>query len=94
MYCTIVHTSAFAAVIALISSAPMAFAAARSFDKCKLVHRSIAHAVAGVQKPEDGGLYPHAPSRLLLRGNARRYMVRKLAKSPRWAPRLAALRSI
>jgi hypothetical protein len=50
-----------------------------------VVHRSIAHAVVAVQRLEDGGLFPHYPTRLLVRGNARRYMVRELVK-----PRLVA----
>ena len=55
-----------------------------------VVHRSIAHEVVAVQRLEDGGLYPHYPSRLLVHGNARRYMVRKLVKPPIVAGELPA----
>ena len=43
-----------------------------------VVHHSLVHAIHGVQRIEDGGLNPHWPSRLLLRGDAKRHMVRKL----------------
>jgi hypothetical protein len=45
-----------------------------------VVHKSISHAVVQTQRLEDGGLYPHFPSRLLIKGNANRYLVRKLNK--------------
>ena len=45
-----------------------------------VVHRSLVHAVVGVQRFEDGGCNPHWQSRLLLRGDARRLAVRKLVK--------------
>ena len=48
-----------------------------------VVHSSLAHAVAGVQRVEDGGCTPHWQSRLLLRGDARRIAVRKLVKPPK-----------
>ena len=48
-----------------------------------VVHRSIAHAVVGVQRLQDGGMNPHWASRLLLRGDARRFVVRKLVKPPK-----------
>ncbi len=47
-----------------------------------VVHHSLAHAVVGVQRLEDGGFTPHWATRLLLRGDARRYAVRKLCKPP------------
>ena len=40
--------------------------------------RELQHAVVGLQRIEDGGTKPHFPVRLLLRGNGRRYAVRKL----------------
>ena len=48
-----------------------------------VVHRSLAHAVVGVQRVEDGGCTPHWQSRLLLRGDARRLAIRKLVKPPK-----------
>ncbi len=45
-----------------------------------VVHRSLAHAVVGVQRIEDGGCNPHWFTRLLLRGDARRLAVRKIIK--------------
>ena len=48
-----------------------------------VVHSSLAHAVAGVQRVEDGGCTPHWQSRLLLRGDARRIAARKLVKPPK-----------
>ena len=45
-----------------------------------VVHRSLARAVVGVQRLQDSGLNPHWASRLLLRGDARRYAVRELVK--------------
>jgi hypothetical protein len=47
------------------------------------VHRSLAHAVVGVQRLQDGGLNPHWPSRLLVRGDAKRFAVRKLVRAAR-----------
>ncbi len=47
------------------------------------VHRSLAHAVVGVQRLQDGGLSPHWPSRLLVRGDAKRFAVRKLVRAVR-----------
>jgi len=40
-----------------------------------VVHRSLARAVVGVQRIEDGGMNPHFASRLLIRGDARRFAV-------------------
>jgi hypothetical protein len=48
-----------------------------------VVHKSIAHAVVGVQRIEDGGMNPHWVARLLVRGDSRRHMVRKLLKPSR-----------
>ena len=47
-----------------------------------VVHRSIAQAVVGVQRLQDGNLNPHWVTRLLIRGDARRLPVRKLVKAP------------
>ena len=48
-----------------------------------VVSHCLAHAVAGVQRMDDVGLHPHAPCRLLLRGDARRHAVRKLHRAPK-----------
>ena len=48
-----------------------------------VVKRSIAHAVVGVQRLSDGGLNPHWPARLFLRGDARRHAIRRLGRPPR-----------
>ena len=48
-----------------------------------VVHRSLAHAVAGVQRLEDGGMNPHWPTRLIIRGDARRFAIRKLIRPPK-----------
>ena len=53
-----------------------------------VVHRSIAKAVVGVQRLEDAGMNPHSPSRLILRGDARRHAVRKLVRPPKVEPLL------
>ena len=45
-----------------------------------VVHRSLARAVVGVQRLEDGGMKPYWASRLLLRGDARHCAVRQLVK--------------
>jgi hypothetical protein len=45
-----------------------------------VVHKAISPAVAGVQRLDDGGLYPHFPTRLLVEGGAHWYMVRRLNK--------------
>ena len=45
-----------------------------------------AHAVAGVQRIEGVGTQTHFPSRFLLRGDARRFMVRNLVRSKRVPP--------
>ena len=45
-----------------------------------VVHRSLADAVAGVQRIQDGGLSPHWVSRLLVRGDAKRAAVRQLVR--------------
>eukprot|EP00973_Karenia_brevis_P021664 2980076-Karenia_brevis.AAC.1 len=55
-----------------------------------VVHNSLSHAVVGVQRISDGGLNPHWPSRLLLRGDSRRLASRVLVKPPRVAARLPA----
>ena len=48
-----------------------------------VVHRSLSHAVVGVQRLEDGGMNPHWASRLLLRGDARRFAIRRLVRPPK-----------
>ena len=48
-----------------------------------VVHRSLQHAVAGVQRLDGAGLHPHHPVRLLLKGNARRYLTRQLRRPGR-----------
>ena len=48
-----------------------------------VVHKAISPAIAGVQRLEDAGLFPHFPARLLIKGNALRYQVRKLLKPPK-----------
>ena len=53
-----------------------------------VVHRSLAHAIFGVQRVEDGGCTPHWQSRLLIRGDARRLAVRKLVKPTKVAASL------
>ena len=50
-----------------------------------VVSKNIAHAVAGIQRIEDAGLFPHWPSRLLIRGDARRHLVRQLVR-PEFVP--------
>ncbi len=46
-----------------------------------VVADTIRHLVSGVQRLHDGGFNPHYGSRLLLRGNGRRLMVRKLVRA-------------
>ena len=48
-----------------------------------VVSATLNPAVVGVQRIADAGLCPHSPVRLLLRGDARRPMVRKLVRPPR-----------
>ena len=48
-----------------------------------VVHRSIAHAVAGVKRLEDTGCNPHWPTRLIMRGDARRFAIRKMERPPK-----------
>ena len=48
-----------------------------------VVARTLSHAVVGVQRLEDGGMNPHWAARLILRGDARRFAVRRLVKPPR-----------
>ena len=43
-----------------------------------VVHKSIAHAVVGVQRLQDGAMSPHWACRLILRGDAKRFAVRRL----------------
>ena len=45
-----------------------------------VVSKNIAHAVHAVQRITDAGTNPHFPARLLVRGNARRYLVRTLQR--------------
>ncbi len=51
-----------------------------------VVHRSLAPSVVGVQRLQDGGMNPHWPSRLIMRGNGRRHAVRKLVRAPKVEP--------
>ena len=48
-----------------------------------VVSRSIAHAVLGVSRIDDGGFTPHFPTRLYLAGDARRKAVRRLVRPRR-----------
>ena len=48
-----------------------------------VVSATISHSVLTVQRITDAGLSPHSPVRLLLRGDARRPMVRRLVRPPR-----------
>ena len=48
-----------------------------------IVHKGIAGAVAGVQRIEDSATHPHRFTTLLIRGDARRYAVRRLIKAPK-----------
>ena len=41
------------------------------------------HSVAGIQRVVDGGFQPHHPTRLLLRGDARRKLVRQICRPTR-----------
>ena len=43
----------------------------------------ISHAVVGVQRVDGLGFTPHHPARLLLRGDARRFAIRKIIRTPR-----------
>jgi len=45
-----------------------------------VVHKSLADAVIGVQRLQDVGLNPHWMSRLILKGNAKRFAVRQLVR--------------
>ena len=47
-----------------------------------VVHRGIAHAAVGAQRLENGGTNPHWPFPLVLRGDAWRYEIQKIVKSP------------
>ena len=51
-----------------------------------VVSRSIAHAVVGMQRIEGVGMEPHYPTRLLIRGDARRFAIRKLVRPTRVPP--------
>ena len=51
-----------------------------------VVSKELLHAVAGVQRLEDGGTKPHFPVRLLLRGDGRQYAVRKLVRPKKIEP--------
>ena len=44
------------------------------------VHRSLADAVVGVQRLQDGGSNPHWMARLIIKGNAKRFAVRQLVR--------------
>ncbi len=54
-----------------------------------VVRKALAHAVAGVQKIDDGGMNPHWVSRHI-RGDARRFAVRKLVRPPKVEGKLPA----
>ena len=45
-----------------------------------VVHRSIAHAVVGVQCIDGVGVNPHHPVRRLIRGDARRFDTRQMVR--------------
>ena len=45
-----------------------------------IVHKSLAHAVVGIQRVDGVGLHPHRPVRLILRGDSRRFAVRQLVR--------------
>ena len=45
-------------------------------DDYFIVHKSIAHIMIGVQRIEDGACNPHWPTRLIMRGDARRKTLR------------------
>ena len=45
-----------------------------------VVHKSLADAVVGVQRLQDAGLNPHWMTRLVLKGNAKRFAVRQLVR--------------
>ena len=47
-----------------------------------VVHQSLAHAVVGVQRLEDSAFPPHWATRLFLKGDAKRYALRRLCKPP------------
>ena len=51
-----------------------------------VVSKSIAHAVVGMQRIEGVGMEPHYPTRLLIRGDARRFAIRKLVRPTRVPP--------
>ena len=53
-----------------------------------IVHRSLAHAVIGIQRVDGVGLHPHSPVRLILRGDSRRFAVRQLVRPPKVAATL------
>ena len=48
-----------------------------------IVHRSLAHAVVGIQRVDGVGLHPHSPVSLTLRGDSRRFAVRQLVRPPK-----------
>ena len=48
-----------------------------------VVSERLAHLVAGVARIEDGGLHPHWPSRLYVRADGRRHLVRKIVRPER-----------
>ena len=53
-----------------------------------VVTNNFAHAVAGVQRIECVGISPHFPARLLIRGDARRFLVRTFVRPKRVPPTL------
>ena len=48
-----------------------------------VVSNCFSQAVVGIARIADAGIFPHWPSRLVLRGNARRTLVRKQVKPPK-----------
>ena len=46
-----------------------------------VVSRCLEEAIVGIQRIEDGGLSPHWPSTLLVRGDARRLKARQLVRA-------------
>ena len=47
-----------------------------------VVAEGLVPAIAGIVRIDNAGLHPHWPSRLLIRGDARRHMVRQLVRDP------------
>jgi len=45
-----------------------------------IVCQALAPSVAGIARIDDGGMHPHSPSRLFLKGDGRRKLVRRLSR--------------